>query len=305
MIVEETARKIKNMEIRGAGKIAVEAVKALKEFALHVTDEAFDEKMKRAADVLLNTRPTAVSLYNAIRYVMGYSGNTVEEKRKNLVGLADEFIENVKLAHKKIGMIGARRIEGKSTVMTHCNSKSALSIIREAHKQGKIERVFVTESRPRRQGLITLSELDSEGIETAFIVDSAVRYYMRDVDYVIVGADSVTANGAVINKIGTSQIALSAHEARVPVIVAAETYKFSPKTLHGERVIIEERSPDEVLPEEITAKLRHCKIMNPAFDATPREYIDLIVTEIGAIPPEMAFIVIRDYLKYALDEFRD
>jgi len=293
------------MEIRGAAKIALEAVRSLKDYAMELDDGEFDEKIKEASLTLLNTRPTAVSLYNAIRYVMRYGGNTVEEKRKSLVNLADEFIQNITQAHKKIGEIGARRIDGESIVMTHCNSKAALSIIKEAHSQGKIKRVFVTESRPRRQGLITLRELDSAGIETTFIVDSAVRYFMRDVDYVIVGADSVTANGAVINKIGTSQIALSAHEARVPFIVAAETYKFSPKTLHGERVIIEERSPDEVLPEEITEKLHYCKIMNPAFDATPREYIDLIVTEIGAIPPEMAFIVIRDYLKYALDEFRD
>ena len=305
MSIEETAEKIKTMEIRGAGKIAVEAVKAIKEYALEISDESFDEKIKKAADKLLNTRPTAVSLYNALRYVMRYRGETVEEKRRNLINLADEFVENVKLAHKRIGEIGARRIDGESTVMTHCNSKAALAIIKEAHKQGKIERVFVTESRPRRQGLITLRELDSEGIKTAFIVDSAVRYFMKEVDYVIVGADSVTANGAVINKIGTSQIALSAHEARVPFIVAAETYKFSPKTLHGERVIIEERSAEEVLPSNIIKELKYCRVMNPAFDATPREYIDLIVTEIGAIPPEMAFIVIRDYLKYAFDEFGD
>ncbi len=135
------------------------------------------------------------------------------------------------------------------------------------------------------------------GIDVTLIVDSAVRYFINDVDCVVVGADTITANGALINKIGTSQIALAAKEARVPFMVAAETYKFSPKTLFGELVVIEERDASEVAPEELL-KLG-VKVRNPAFDVTPRDYIDVIITEIGAIPPEMAYIVITERLGYA------
>lgn len=106
-------------------------------------------------------------------------------------------------------------------------------------------------------------------------------------------------NGALINKIGTSQIALRAKEARVPFMLCAETYKFSPKTLFGELVVIEERDPEEVAPKEIIEL--GVKVRNPAFDVTPRDYIDLIITEIGAIPPEMAHIVIRERLGYELE----
>ena len=103
----------------------------------------------------------------------------------------------------------------------------------------------------------------------------------------------------MINKIGTSQIALCAKESRVPFMVCAETYKFSPATLFGELVVIEERDAKEVAPEEILNL--GVKVRNPAFDVTPRDYIDLIVTEIGAIPPEMAYVIIRERLGYGLE----
>ncbi len=301
-IVKDAARKIVTMEVRGAARIAKFAAETLKRFA-EVVDasnpEEFDRKMKWAAETLLNTRPTAVSLYNAVNYVMSYDGESIDEKRESIAKRADEFVEWVKNAHKNIGEFGARRIKKSSVVMTHCNSSAALSVIKEAYRQGKIEMVFATESRPRRQGFITTKELASEGIPVTLIVDSAVRYFMSEIDCVVVGADTITANGALINKIGTSQIALAAKEARVPFMVAAETYKFSPKTLFGELVVIEERDASEVAPPEI---LSIARVRNPAFDVTPREYIDVIVTEIGAIPPEMAYLIIRERLGYAFKE---
>ncbi len=303
-IVREAAEKIVTMEVRGAARIAKFAAETLKKFAeeLRVSDpKEFDEKMRWAAETLLNTRPTAVSLYNAINYVMSYSGESVEDKKNSIFERAERFVEWVKNAHRNIGEFGAKRIKKNSVVMTHCNSSAALSVIKEAYRQGKVEMVFATESRPRRQGFLTVKELTSEGIPTTLIVDSAVRYFMSEIDCVVVGADTITANGALINKIGTSQIALAAKEARVPFMVAAETYKFSPKTLFGELVVIEERSADEVAPPEILS-LKGLTVRNPAFDVTPREYIDVIVTEIGAIPPEMAYLIIRERLGYAFRE---
>ena len=297
-MIEEAARKIENMEIRGAARIARFAAEVLKNYALTVKGD-FDKEMQKAAKRLLNTRPTAVSLFNAINYVMNYSGKTDEEKRKNLVKRAEQFIKWVDSARETIGKIGAKRIREDSVILTHCNSSAAISVIKTAFDEGKVSEVIATESRPRYQGHLTAKELADYGIDVTLIVDSAVRYFIRDVDYVIVGADTITVNGALINKIGTSQIALAAKEARVPFMVAAETYKFSPKTLFGELVVIEERSGDEVAPRKL---LEHPKIRvrNPAFDVTPRDYIDLIITEIGAIPPEMSYIVIRDHLQYSV-----
>ena len=299
-VVEEAAEKIRTMEVRGAARIARFAAETLKLFAESISGD-FDEKMKKAAEILLNTRPTAVSLYNSVNYVMRYEGETEREKRESVIKRAEEFIRWVETAHEKIGDIGARRIRKGSIIMTHCNSSAALAVIKEAFRQGKVKEVFATESRPRMQGHLTIKELSDEGIPATLIVDSAVRYFMDDVDCVIVGADTITANGALINKIGTSQIALAAKEARVPFMVAAETYKFSPKTLFGELVIIEERDASEVAPPEILS-LKGVKVRNPAFDATPRDYIDVIITEIGAIPPEMAYLVIKERFGYAILE---
>jgi ribose 1,5-bisphosphate isomerase len=288
------------MEVRGAARIAKFAAETLRSYAERVENN-FDAEMKKAAEVLINTRPTAVSLYNAVNYVMKYDGEDETEKKRSLISRAEDFIEWVDTAHQKIGEIGTRRIKDNSIIMTHCNSSAALSVIKSAFKSGKNIEVIATESRPRLQGHITVRELTEAGIPTTLIVDSAVRYFIENVDCVVVGADTITANGALINKIGTSQIALAAKEARVPFMVAAETYKFSPKTLLGELVEIEERDIQEVVPPEIMS-LKGLKVRNPAFDVTPRDYIDTIITEIGMIPPEMAYLVIKERLGYAIFE---
>lgn len=301
--LEETAQKIKTMEIRGAGRIARAAAGELRDYAgrLKTGDlDEFNDKMKYAAGLLVSTRPTAVSLPNAVRAVMRYKGESVEEAKSSIKKLADEFITNSENAVRKIGEIGARRVRDGDTIMTHCNSAAATSIFASAHAQGKEINVIATESRPRMQGLITIKQLDALGIKTSLIVDSAVRYFMKDIDLVIMGADAITANGSVINKIGTSQLALAAHEARKNVIIAAETYKFSPRTLLGELVEIEERDSCEVIAPEKLGEFSNVRVRNPAFDVTPREYIDLICTEVGAIPPEMAYVIIKDFLGWEL-----
>lgn len=303
--LKETAQKIKTMEIRGAGRIARAAAGELRDYAGRLKTgepDEFNKKMKYAARLLVSTRPTAVSLPNAVRVVMRYEGESVVEAKSSIKKLADEFIANSENAVKKIGEIGARRVRDGDTIMTHCNSAAATSIFASAHAQGKEINIIATESRPRMQGLITIKQLDKLGIKTTLIVDSAVRYFMKEVDLVIMGADAVTVNGSVINKIGTSQLALAAHESRKNVIIAAETYKFSPRTILGELVEIEERDSGEVLSREKLGEFTNACVKNPAFDVTPREYIDLIVTEVGAIPPEMAYIIIREYLGWELGE---
>lgn len=303
--LKETASKIESMEIRGAGRIARAAAAELRDYSLRIETEKTDEfnnKMKHAAELLVSTRPTAVSLPNAVRAVMRYHRGTVEESRVDIKKLADEFITNSRNAVKKIGEIGAKRVRDGDTIMTHCNSAAAISILATAHAQGKNIQVIATESRPRMQGHLTAKHLDELGIRTSLIVDSAVRFFMKDVDIVIVGADAVTVNGSVINKIGTSQLALAANEARKNLVVAAETYKFSPRTILGEMVEIEERNSEEVISKDKLMEFSNLTVKNPAFDVTPREYIDLISTEVGAIPPEMAYLIIKDFLGWGIEE---
>ncbi|MFA7197848.1 MAG: ribose 1,5-bisphosphate isomerase [Methanoculleus sp.] len=309
VLLSETAANIKSMEIRGAGRIARAAVEALADHArnLDTSDpETFKREMQKAADILIATRPTAVSLPNAVRSVMRAldSFESVEAAREAVLARAAEFVDHSEHAIERIAAIGARHISDGDVLMTHCNSEAALSCILEAHRQGKEIEVYATEVRPRGQGLVTIKTLNDAGIRTNYIVDSAVRYFINDVDLVIVGADAISVNGAVVNKIGTAQIAHAAHEARTNVIVAAETYKFAPRTILGELIEIEERDPAEVLSREEAEKLPFVRVRNPAFDVTPAEYVDLIVTEQGAIPPGLAFTVIRDYLGWKIEELR-
>jgi ribose 1,5-bisphosphate isomerase len=295
MSAEDVAERIRSMEIRGAAEIARRAAQALREEAGSYPGDDLNElrsRMERSRDVLLASRPTAISLWNGVQYVFKDTSKaaTAEEYRTKVEENADRFINRSKSALRTIGRLGANRIQDGDKVVTHCNSKAAIAVMAEAWAQGKRFEVFATESRPWRQGVLTANDLAKLGIPVTIIIDSAVRYIMKDMDKVFVGADTIASNGALINKIGTSQVALAAHEARVPFTVCAETFKFSPRTIYGELVKIEERDPTEIVkPGEVPPQV---KVFNPVFDATPPEYIDSIVTEIGVIPPYAAYNII-------------
>jgi len=300
--VRKIATDIKTMKVRGAGRIAREAARALLLVARRSkakSSEEFLREISEASRILLSTRPTAVSLSNAIRFVTRdlKADEDLASLREQVGIRAREFIKSSLEAVKRIGEIGAKRIQDGDVVLTHCNSQAALSVIITAFRQGKKVEAIVTESRPRLQGRLSARQLLAAGVPTTMIVDSAVRFIMKEVDKVVVGADSIASNGAVINKIGTSQIALAAHEARVLFFVAAETYKFHPGTLIGELVQIEERDPSEVVDVK---KFPGLKVRNPAFDVTPPEYVDLIITERGVIPPSAAYSVMKEVFGWEL-----
>jgi len=301
--ISRIADGIRTMRIRGAGEIARSAVRALMilaEASKAANVDDFVDELELGSKILLETRPTAVSLPNGIRYVMHRvhesqrTCRNVEGIRSVAIRAGEEFIAGSKTAIQRIGNFGANRIRNGDALMTHCNSSTAIAIMKTAWEQGKQIQVFATETRPRFQGRITAKALGEVGIPVTLIPDGAVRFFMDKIDRVIVGADAVTANGAVVNKIGTSMVALAAHEARVRFFVAAETYKFSPETMIGELVKIEERNTLEVIPLAELKKMPNVKVRNPSFDITPPEYIDIIITEKGIIPPQGAILVLQE-----------
>jgi ribose 1,5-bisphosphate isomerase len=307
MNLEETAEQIRSMEIRGAGRIARAAARALLDHSVSCSSpdlDSYRHEMMKAANLLATARPTAVSLPNAVNIISRplKSMTSLKEAKEGFEERARSFISHSEHAVSRIGEIGARHIRNGDVIMTHCNSEAALNCILTADKQGMDIEVYATEVRPRNQGHITIKTLSDAGIKTNFIVDSAARYFMNEVDLCITGADAISVNGAVINKIGTAQMALAAKEARVNFLVAAESYKFAPRTILGERILIEERPSAEVLPDAILADLPHVTVRNPTFDITPAEYVDLIITEQGAIPPAMAFTMIQEHLNWSIDD---
>jgi ribose 1,5-bisphosphate isomerase len=158
--------------------------------------------------------------------------------------------------------------------------------------------VICTETRPLFQGRTTAKEMLGLGIETTMIVDSAARYFMNQVDLVIVGSDAITSEGNVINKIGTSMIALAAHEARTPFYVVSELLKFDPATVYGDYEKIEERTQAEIW-KDAPAKLI---VRNPAFDVTRRDYIHGIICEEGIVCPHSIMEVVRRKYPWVFDQ---
>jgi len=296
--VESVAEDIASMEIRGAATIADAAAEALAVQAAESGAEApdrFRAEMRAASRRLVETRPTAVSLPNAVRYVLrGMEGPDVERLRESVTDSAAEFRTELDQAQENLGRIGANRLRDGDTVMTHCHSTDALSCVEAALDQGKEIEAIVKETRPRKQGHITARWLREMGVPVTLIVDNAARRYLDDTDHVLVGADSIAADGSVINKIGTSGLAVNARERGVPVMVAAQTLKFHPDTMTGHTVEIEMRDEREVLAAEAADEIGDVTVENPAFDVTPPRYVDAIVTERGQFPPESVVTLMRE-----------
>lgn len=296
----KAADEIYTMRVRGAGKIARFTAETINKLAQDYNGTNLDELgkiLKDGVQVLVKTRPTAISLKNALRLTLQEAnGNNVTDFKNSINNESQKFIQNSLNAIATIGMYGAKRVKTSDALLTHCNSSAALSVIIEAHKEGKNIRAFATESRPWNQGFLTVKDLSDKGIDVTLIVDSAVRHIIKDerINAVFVGADTVCSSGTIVNKIGTSQIALVADEARIPFYVCAETYKFSPESLEGEMVKIEERDASEITDPK---KFPNVKFRNPVFDATPAEYIDAIITEKGVIAPSAAYEVIKKEFK--------
>ena len=301
--VRETAEEIETMEIRGAATIASEAAEALAEQSRAAAASgptasdptAFRASMRAAARDLRETRPTAVSLPNALRYVLQrMSGGDVDALCRSVVDASEAFVRQLDRAQEDLGRVGANRLADGDTVMTHCHSTDALACIEAAVDQGKSISAVVKETRPRQQGHITAEQLRDMGVPVTLIVDSAARRYLDEVDHVVVGADSIAADGGVINKIGTSGLAVNARERGVPIMTAAQTIKLHPETLTGHTVEIEMRSESEVIEPETREEIGDIAVENPAFDITPPRYMDAIVTEQGQFPPESIVTLMRE-----------
>ena len=301
--VRETAESIATMEIRGAATIASAAAEALAEQAEAAAEAgatandpaAFRASLRAAARTLRETRPTAVSLPNALRYVLQrMEGDSVDALRRSVVDASEAFVDQLDRAQEDLGRVGANRLADGDTVMTHCHSTDALACIEAAVEQGKSISAVVKETRPRQQGHITAEQLREAGVPVTLIVDSAARRYLDEVDHVVVGADSIAADGGVINKIGTSGLAVNARERGVPIMTAAQTIKLHPETLTGHTVEIEMRDEGEVIDPESREAIGEIAVENPAFDVTPPRYMDAIVTEHGQFPPESIVTLMRE-----------
>jgi len=294
---EEVAAAIRDMVIRGAPAIGVAAAMGVALGVLHADGPDLDRQVETICDTLARTRPTAVNLFWGIermrRLYDSLRGAPLDEVRRRMVEEAVAVrLEDIAI-NRSIGRNGAPLVPDGKTVLTHCNAGAlatagygtALGVIRAAVEDGKKLDVFADETRPFLQGArLTVWELQRDGIATTLIADSMAGHFLKSgrIGCVVVGADRIAANGDVANKVGTYQVAVLAHENRVPFFVAAPLSTLDLTLASGDQIPIEERSPSEIthvfgrpVAPEGTA------VRNPAFDVTPARYVSAIVTEKG------------------------
>ncbi len=294
--IRSTAEKIRKLQVQGARNVAIAAVKALQTLAEQTKAKnktQFISELKEAQATFAAARETEPLMRNAMRYLIAKAQEASTEKVKELsqvtVANASQFLADLEASRERTAEIGAKRIKDGSVVFTHCHSSTVTRLLAKAKADGKNFRVICTETRPAFQGRITAREMVELGVETTFIVDSAARTFMPQADLVIVGADAITSEGNVVNKIGTGGIAVLAREARKPFYVVSELLKFDAETLRGECEKIEQRSPEEVWSEAPQKLI----VRNPAFDVTPNRYIHGLVCEEGIIAPQAIVEIIR------------
>ncbi len=298
---KDVAKAIKDMIVRGAPLIGIVGAYGFAIGIREIIDKGLPlEKAKDVLETLKNTRPTAVNLFWALDRMWKKYQKWVSEKDKDeLIKLLFKEAKKIDLedyhANRSIGGYGQVLIPKKANILTHCNTGAlatsgwgtALGVVRSAYEEGKDITVYVDETRPYLQGArLTAWELQEEGIPHYLITDNSAGFLMKKglIDVVIVGADRITKNGDVANKIGTYSLSVLAKKHNIPFYVAAPTSTFDLKTEKGEDIPIEIRSEDEVkkcggcdiAPEKT-------KALNYSFDVTPAENITAIITEKGII----------------------
>lgn len=289
------AAAIREMIVRGAPAIGITAAYGVVLSALqHRSSLEQGDHQAILADIqtLADSRPTAINLFWALdKMKAALAKNSIETLAQQAIQIHQQ---DIMFCHQ-IGEHGASLLPVQSRVYTHCNAGAlatgghgtALGVIRTAFKQNKIEHVYAGETRPWLQGArLTSWELTQENIPTTLVTEGAAGHTMKtnEVDWVIVGADRITADGSAANKIGTYNLAILAKYHGCKVMVAAPSSTFDLSIQSGADIPIEQRPPEEVTrykehqiaPSEIVAT-------NPSFDVTPAELIDAIVTERGVI----------------------
>jgi methylthioribose-1-phosphate isomerase len=296
--VEDVARAIRDMVVRGAPAIGICAAygAALAVRARYAkSPRTWRRDVQPDLALLRGARPTAVNLGWALdRMAAVISQCPDDDPSPTLLEEARSIHAEDVEANQRMGALGAELLPARSQVLTHCNTGSlatggygtALGVIRSAYTQGKLAGVFVDETRPWLQGArLTAWELARDGIPATLLVDSAAAQLLQrgEVSWVIVGADRITARGDVANKIGTYGLAVLCRYHNIRFMVVAPTSTIDLSLECGGSIPIEQRDAEEVLGCAGRRVAPGVQAINPAFDVTPAELVDALVTERGVI----------------------
>ena len=298
----DVAAAIRNMVVRGAPAIGITAAYGVVTSAIHHQSLAFEERIsviQQDIETLSASRPTAVNLFWALDKMSACLSSALisnENLVQKLLELASRIHNDDIQANYTMGTYGASLLQADAgAVLTHCNAGAlatggygtALGVIRSAFSDGKITRVFADETRPWLQGArLTAWEFVQDDIPVTLLCEGAAASLMQQgkVSWVIVGSDRIAANGDVANKIGTYSLAILAKHHGVKLMVAAPTSTIDMATATGSQIPIEQREASEVFGCGLQRVATDgAQAWNPAFDVTPANMVDAIVTEKGII----------------------
>ncbi len=294
----EVADAITNMVVRGAPAIGIAAAYAVVFAARHAYQEDIENWRKLiepALQYLADARPTAVNLSWAIAEMRQAFDEITGDPEHYLLEQAKRIHQDDIAANQQMGRLGAELIQPNSHVLTHCNAGAlatggygtALGVIRSAYQKGLIDHVYASETRPWMQGArLTSWELQQDAIPVSLVIDSAAATLMHSgtVQWLIVGSDRIAANGDAANKIGTYSHAVNAKHHGIKVMVVAPSSTVDMSLESGSQIPIEHRTASEITAiQQMPVAPKNMDAINPAFDVTPAELIDAIVTEKGVV----------------------
>jgi methylthioribose-1-phosphate isomerase len=288
--VEAMVAMIRKLQIRGAPLIGIGASLLL----AHLAEQGLSEdQLREAAATLREARPTAVNLMNCLDRMLAVMGQGADA----LVACAENLFEEDVALCQRMAEHGAALLPEGAQVLTHCNTGSlatagagtAIGVIAEAFRRGRLSHVWVDETRPLLQGgRLTAWEMCRLGIPHQIQCDSMAAILMRDgqVDAVMVGSDRIAANGDFANKVGTYNLAVNAHYHKIPFYVVAPWTTVDPHCPNGDAIPIEQRSAEEVKGVsgsfgEVRWSPLESQVFNPAFDVTPADLVTGWVLDTG------------------------
>nr|XP_048292488.1 translation initiation factor eIF-2B subunit delta isoform X1 [Myodes glareolus] len=263
-------------------------------------------KLKPYISFLTQCRPLSASMCNAIKFlnkeITGMSSSKREEEAKSELREAiDRYVqEKIVLAAQAISRFASKKISDGDVILVYGCSSLVSRILQEAWVEGKQFRVVVVDSRPRLEGRHMLRSLVRAGVPTSYLLIPAASYVLPEVSKVLLGAHALLANGSVMSRVGTAQLALVARAHNVPVLVCCETYKFCERVQTDAFVSNELDDPDDLQckrgEQVVLANWQNhpsLRLLNLVYDVTPPELVDLVITELGMIPCSSVPVVLR------------
>jgi eIF-2B alpha/beta/delta-like uncharacterized protein len=293
--VDHVLDEVKNMNVKGGsafGRAAASAfLLSLKEEELPTRDVLL-EKFNSVAEKLLTEKPTMATIHNVITMVIETIENAdqatdLQEIKARITGLAERVIKHSYDALEQLGQFGANMVSDNDLIMMHSYSGALMSVFQHAVSQGKKFGVICTESRPLREGRYAARILEDLGVSVTFITDASMWEFVQEADWVLVGADAITYEGSVANKMGTAMLSHLCNITKTPFFVASELFKFNPLTRKGYKIKLEKRPVNEVIVPGDFNTMKNIRVVNQFFDLTPPCNIRGIITEMGIVPPSM------------------